>query len=102
MATRTLGINAGANVTDNPKSLLYTLAELVNDAVASVNEQRTDHAAFKVTVDQLELLAEELAADHATQKVTTDQVETLIEELGADHATFKSAVNDLVSRLNVF
>ena len=86
MATRTLGINAGANVTDNPKSLLYTLAELVNDAVASVNEQRTDHATFKVTVDQVETLIEELAADHATQKVTTDQVETLIEELAADHA----------------
>src|SRR3990167_3262404 len=65
MATRTLGINAGANVMDNPMSLLYTLAELVNDAVASVNEQRTDHATFKVTVDQVETLIEELAADHA-------------------------------------
>ena len=88
MATRTLGINAAGNIISKPKSVLWTLMELTNDAVALANEMRTDHATFKVTVDLLELLAEELAADHATQK-------TLDDELIVDHATFKTAADSL-------
>ena len=90
MATRTVPASA-VNVTKTPKSLVYTLTELMNDVVALGNELRTDHATNKVTIDQLETLAEELGADHATTKVTVDQMETLIEELGADHATTKTA-----------
>ena len=112
MATRTLGINAGANITKTPKSVIYTLAELMNDAVALANELRTDHATTKVTVDALETLAEELGTDAATQKtlndelivdhaafkVTVDLLETLAEELGTDHATTKVTV-DLMETL---
>ena len=94
MATRTVPGSA-VNVTETPKSLVYTLTELMNDIVALGNELRTDHATSKVTTDQVETLIEELATDHATAKVTVDQLETLAEELGADHATFKTAVDSL-------
>jgi len=110
MATRTLGINAAGNIINKPKSILWTLMELMNDAVALANEMRTDHATTKVTVDLLELLAEELAADHATQKtlddelivdhatfkVTVDLLELLAEELAADHATQKTLNDELI------
>lgn len=94
MATRTVA-QSTANANRTPKSLAYTLAELVNDAVALANELRTDHATQKVTTDQIETLVEELGADHATFKTAADGVETLIEELSADHATFKTAVDSL-------
>lgn len=45
MATRTIG-GQSLNVTKTPKSLVYTLAELVNDLVAAVNELRTDSNAI--------------------------------------------------------
>lgn len=67
MATRTYGINSAANIQGgSQKSLLYTMAELINDLVAVGNELRTDHGTTKTTLDQLETLAEELGADHAT------------------------------------
>ena len=90
MATRTV-TQSTANANRTPKSLAYTLAELVNDTVALANELRTDHATQKVTTDQIETLVEELGVDHATFKVTVDQLETLAEELGVDHATTKTA-----------
>jgi len=80
MATRTLGVNAGANVTKTPKSIVYTLAELMNDVVALANELRTDHATFKTQADAVETLIEELSADHATAV-------TWMTEVAADHET---------------
>ena len=72
-----------------------TFKVTVDQLETLAEELGTDHATTKVTVDQLETLAEELGADHATTKVTVDQMETLIEELGADHATFKVTVDEL-------
>lgn len=99
MSTRTLRVN-NVNVTKNPKSFLYTLAELINDLVAGFNELRTDHATTKVTVDQLETLAEELGTDHGTTKVTVDQLETLAEELATDHETTRLLTADLKTLAN--
>lgn len=39
---------------------LRTVVEVVNDIVASVNEQRTDHATFKTVVDDLKTLVNNL------------------------------------------
>ena len=118
MATRTLGINAAANITKKPKSVIYTLAELMNDAVALANELRADHATTKVTVDLLELLCEEmgtdhgtfvnvvgeLVTDHATSKLVVDELvadhatsKLVVDELVTDHATFKAVVDELVA-----
>ena len=68
--------------------------------VVAVTELMADHATTKVTVDQLEALAEELGVDHATTKVTVDQLETLAEELAADHATSITLATELKLDLN--
>jgi len=73
--------------------------EWVNDAAASLNEQRTDHATNRVTILELETLAEELGADHATFKTAVDQTETLVEELHDDHATNKALLDEALFKL---
>lgn len=54
---------------------------VLNDIVALVNEQRTDHGGFKTTVDQLETLAEELGADHATSRTVDVDMKALLNQL---------------------
>lgn len=76
-------------------------AALSSGGVTAVTELMADHATFKVTVDQLETLAEELGADHATFKVTVDQLEALAEELAADHATNKTLLDELKADYNL-
>lgn len=76
MATRTCTDDSGS-VTKNPKSLVWTIAELINDLVASANEQRTDHSTFKA-------LADELILDHATFKTAVDAANVWATEVDAD------------------
>ena len=74
MATRTCTDDSGS-VTKNPKSLVWTITELVNDLVAGFNELRTDHATSVTSVDSLVTLATELRTDHATAITWSTEVD---------------------------
>jgi len=73
MTTRHVTADSGT-VAKNPKSLVWTLTELVNDLVAGFNELRTDHGTTKA-------LDDELVADHATFKAVVDDLKTLANAL---------------------
>lgn len=65
MATRTISLNAAANITKVPRSLLWSVMAALNQLRTLTDEFKTDHATSKTAVDAIETLIEELHDDHA-------------------------------------
>ncbi len=80
MATRTIGINAAANISQVPRSLMWSV-------MAALNQNAT--------------LGTELIADHATSKTALDAIETLIEELHDDSGTRNTWETEVDADLDV-